>query len=156
MSTTLRGRSKGLSPAVLMLAWKAQLRLCARFAHLSHSGRADQHDAGVARHQPQTAVRGFGRNTAGGQCEHLSDLLLCELARLPRTRQVREAGEPALLVASALLKDDWCRQAQTFTDLRWRQCRIQIQQNPRTLRQTLIERRLEQPCLKFRAIRPTR
>lgn len=38
MSTTLRGRSKGLPPAIQMHAWKAQLRLCARFAHLSHRG----------------------------------------------------------------------------------------------------------------------
>lgn len=38
MSTTLRTRSTGLPPAIQMHAWKAQLRLCARFAHLSHRG----------------------------------------------------------------------------------------------------------------------
>ncbi|PLC48404.1 hypothetical protein CR159_18560 [Pollutimonas subterranea] len=93
-----------------------------------------------------------GTRVLGYQPQDLLDLLLRELGWLPRTWQIIQPGKALLLIAITLFKDDWRRDSKAFTDLAGRLCRIQLQQDPRTLRKALIQGAFAKPPWKFRAV----
>jgi len=95
VSETLRARLQGLPKAVRDIAWKGQVRLCARYRRLVAAGKKTSVVAG--RDRPRNGCLSLGHQPSGRTAD---------LNRINRTRlQMEHGGEPLARLLGRVLPD---------------------------------------------------